>query len=371
MKKTCKISFNNSIPALQLKNQANFQQSSSMGSNFSCTPSDLPVYQYMLEWLETRKYVLQPSTYNSYGELINGRIKKYYSSAGLTVASLKPADIRAFYMGIFRDGCSPATVIHYHVILRKAFQQAFKEDIIPCNPFDKVDRPRADKYHAKFLHEEELAILLQNAKDDPMYIVLYLAAVFGLRRSEALGVRWSRIDFDQKRILFDTKVIEVKTNGRSQAVPIEKMKNDSSRRYLPLTPNAEAVLLDIQKKIQLYQMMFANSYSAEYDDYVCCDPLGQIFRPSYVSAHFKVILKQRGLPDVRFHDLRHTCASILIQHQIPLIAVKEYLGHSDISTTANIYVHLEEHSKRTAALLMDTICRPERQRVAVGGTEHE
>lgn len=331
----------------------------------------MPVYQYMLEWLETRKYVLQPSTYNSYEGLINGRIKKYYSSAGLTVTSLKPADIRAFYMGIFRGGCSSATVIHYHVVLRKAFQQAFKEDLIPCNPFDKVDRPRADKYHASFLHEEELVILLQNAVDDPMFIVIYLTSVFGLRRSEALGVRWSRIDFDQKRILFDTKVIEVKTNGKSQAVPIEKMKNDSSRRYLPLTPNAEAVLLDIRKKIQLYQMMFADSYSAEYADYVYCDPLGRLFHPDYVSAHFKVILRQCRLPDVRFHDLRHTCASILIQHQIPLIAVKEYLGHSDISTTANIYVHLEEHSKRTAALLMDTICRPGCQRVAVGGAEHE
>ena len=371
MKKTYKTSFNNSIPGFQLKNQANFQQFSSMGSNFSCTPSDPPVYQYMLEWLETRKYVLQPSTYNSYDGLINGRIKKYYSSTGLTVASLKPADIRAFYMGIFRDGCSPATVIHYHVVMRKAFQQAFKEDLIPCNPFDKVDRPRADKYHASFLHEEELAILLQNAENDPMYIVIYLASVFGLRRSEALGVRWSRIDFEQKRILFDTKVIEADVNGKSQTIPIEKMKNDSSRRYLPLTPSAEAVLLDMRKKIQLYQIMFADSYSTEYTDYVCCNPLGQIFRPSYVSAHFKVILKQYGLPDIRFHDLRHTCASILIQHQIPLIAVKEYLGHSDISTTANIYVHLEEHSKRAAALLMDTICRPERQRVAVGGAEHE
>lgn len=371
MQNTRNGSFKNNLTKFEPKDQGDFQKSSFMGSNFLCTPSDLPVYQYMLEWLETRKYVLQPSTYNSYEGLINGRIKKYYSSTGLTVASLKPADIRAFYTGIFRDGCSPATVIHYHMVLRKAFQQAFKEDMIPCNPFDKVDRPRVDKYHASFLHEEELAILLQNAADDPMFIVIYLASVFGLRRSEALGVRWSRIDFEQKRILFDTKVIEADVNGKSQTIPIEKMKNDSSRRYLPLTPNAEAILLDMRKRVQLYQMMFANSYSAEYDDYVCCDPLGQIFRPSYVSAHFKVILKQCGLPDVRFHDLRHTCASILIQHQIPLNAVKEYLGHSDISTTANIYVHLEEHSKRTAALLMDTICRPERQRVAVGGTEHE
>jgi len=325
----------------------------------------------MMEWLETRKYMLQPSTYNSYEGLINGRIKKYFSSAGLTVASLKPADIRAFYMDIFQDGCSPATVIHYHVILRKAFQQAFKEDIIPCNPFDKVDRPRTDKYHAKFLHEEELTALLQNAKDDPMYIVLYLASVFGLRRSEALGVRWSRIDFDQKRILFDTKVIEVKTYGKSHIVPMEKMKNDSSRRYLPLPPNVEGVLLNIRAKAKLFQMMFADSYSVEYADYVCRDPLGQIFRPSYVSTHFKVILKQCGLPCVRYHDLRHTCASILIQHQTPLIAVKEYLGHSDISTTANIYVHLEEHSKRSVALLMDTICRPEWQMSVGGGGEHE
>jgi integrase len=331
----------------------------------------MPVYEYMVEWLESRRYALQLSTCNSYEMLINGRIKKYYSQTEITVASLRPADIRWFYTNLFQEGCSAATVIHYHAVLHKAFEQAYKEDIIPCNPFDKVDRPRVERYHANFLSEEDLATLLKNSKDDPMYAVIYLASIFGLRRSEVLGVRWSRIDFEQKRILFDTKVIEIKANGLAHVKPIEKMKNDSSRRYLPLPPNAEAVLLNIREKAKLFQVMFEDSYSTEYTDYVCCNPLGQLFFPRYVTNHFKVILRQNKLPDVRFHDLRHTCASILIQHQLPLIAVKEYLGHSDISTTANIYVHLEERSKRASALLMDAIYQPDGLRTPAGGAEHE
>ena len=187
------------------------------------------------------------------------------------------------------------------------------EDIIPSNPFDKVDWPRTEKYHAKFLSEDDLVVLLRNSKDDPMYDIIYLASVFGLRRSEVLGVRWSRIDFERKRILFDTKVIEVKTSGKKQVIPIEKMKNDSSRRYLPLPPNAEAVLLNIREKAKLDQAMFEDSYSTEYSDYICCNPLGQLFLPSYVTNHFKAILRQNNLPDVRFHDLCHALAFVSLQ----------------------------------------------------------
>ena len=371
LKSTWNEPLKNGITRFEPKNTENSQKSVFCDSNFSCKTVDMPVYEYMVEWLASRRYALQLSTCNSYEMLIKGRIKNYYFKTGITVASLRPADIRLFYTSLFQEGCSAATVIHYHAVLHKAFEQAYKEDIIPCNPFDKVDRPRAEKYHANFLSEGNLATLLQNSKEDPMYAVIYLASIFGLRRSEVLGVRWSRIDFERKRILFDTKVIEIRVNGMVRVKPIEKMKNDSSRRYLPLPPNAEAVLLNIREKAKLYQAMFEDSYSTEYVDYVCCNPLGQVFLPSYVTDHFKVILRQNSFPDVRFHDLRHTCASILIQHQLPLIAVKEYLGHSDISTTANIYVHLEERSKKASALLMDAIYRPDGSRISTGGAEHE
>ena len=102
----------------------------------------------------------------------------------------------------------------------------------------------------------------------------------------------------------------------------------------------------------MYRKMFKGSYNLTYEDYICVDQLGNLFTPSYVTNHFNGLLKRHGLKHIRFHDLRHTFASLLINNNKPLIEVSNFLGHSDISTTANIYAHLDKASKQGCA---DTI----------------
>lgn len=323
-------------------------------------PADIPVYDYLVSYLKRVEPELQKNTIVSYRSMTNGKIRRYFQRRPqLTVGNLKPQDIQDFYQSLFADGVVANTVIHYHALLRRAFQQAFKEERIDANPFDRVGRPKKNKFHGENYTQEELLTLLHLARGDVIYPAILLAGAMGLRRSEALGVRWSRIDWEKRTVLLDTKIVEYRENGKKKVEPVEEMKNKSSRRTLPL-PDPVVEMLQVQKEHrEVYRKMFQGSYNAQYLDYVCVNQLGELLRPSYVTDHFRELLEKYGLRHIRFHDLRHTFASLLINQDVPLINVSNYLGHSDLSTTANIYAHLDKASKQASAAVISDILQGE------------
>lgn len=323
-------------------------------------PADIPVYDYLVSYLKRVEPELQKNTIVSYRSMTNGKIRRYFQRRPqLTVGNLKPQDIQDFYQSLFADGVVANTVIHYHALLRRAFQQAFKEERIDANPFDRVGRPKKNKFHGENYTQEELLTLLHLARGDVIYPAILLAGAMGLRRSEALGVRWSRIDWEKRTVLLDTKIVEYRENGKKKVEPVEEMKNKSSRRTLPL-PDPVVEMLQVQKEHrEVYRKMFQGSYNAQYLDYVCVNQLGELLRPSYVTDHFRELLEKYGLRHIRFHDLRHTFASLLINQDVPLINVSNFLGHSDLSTTANIYAHLDKASKQASAAVISDILQGE------------
>lgn len=323
-------------------------------------PADIPVYDYLVSYLKQVEPELQKNTIVSYRSMTNGKIRRYFQRRPqLTVGNLKPQDIQDFYQSLFADGVVANTVIHYHALLRRAFQQAFKEERIDANPFDRVGRPKKNKFHGENYTQEELLTLLHLARGDVIYPAILLAGAMGLRRSEALGVRWSRIDWEKRTVLLDTKIVEYRENGKKKVEPVEEMKNKSSRRTLPL-PDPVVEMLQVQKDHrEVYRKMFQGSYNAQYLDYVCVNQLGELLRPSYVTDHFRELLEKYGLRHIRFHDLRHTFASLLINQDVPLINVSNFLGHSDLSTTANIYAHLDKASKQASAAVISDILQGE------------
>lgn len=331
-------------------------------------PADIPVYDYLVSYLKRVEPELQKNTIVSYRSMTNGKIRRYFQRRPqLTVGNLKPQDIQDFYQSLFADGVVANTVIHYHALLRRAFQQAFKEERIDANPFDRVGRPKKNKFHGENYTQEELLTLLHLARGDVIYPAILLAGAMGLRRSEALGVRWSRIDWETKTVLLDTKIVEYRENGKKKVEPVEEMKNKSSRRTLPL-PDPVVEMLQVQKEHrEVYRKMFQGSYNAQYLDYVCVNQLGELLRPSYVTDHFRELLEKYGLRHIRFHDLRHTFASLLINQDVPLINVSNFLGHSDLSTTANIYAHLDKASKQASAAVISDILQGENQHVQPKG----
>ena len=228
-------------------------------------------------------------------------------------------------------------------------------DLIPFNPADKVERPKKQRYIADCYRQEELERLLEASKDHPYSLLIQMTAFYGLRRSEALGARWSRVDWENKTILLDTKIIEYKENGKVIVKTVEEMKNKSSRRTLPLPDPVYEMLCEEREKQDLYRRMFKGSYNRKYDDYICVDQLGGLIRPNRVTQRFADLIRQYGLRKIRFHDLRHTFASILINQDVPLLNVSTFLGHSDLSTTANIYAHLDKSKKQESADVIGSI----------------
>ena len=319
-------------------------------------PADIPIFEYMCGYLKKIQQNLQKNTVESYHSMIYGKIRRYFSARShLTVGNLTVKDVENFYETLYEDGVVANTVIHYHAILRRAFKQAFKDEMIDVNPFDRIDRPKKNKFHGSNYSREELVALLELTRTDVIYPAILLAGGMGLRRSEALGMRWSRIDWEKKTVLLDTKIVEYKENGKVIVRPEEEMKNKSSRRTLPLPEPVYQMLEEKKEKQDMYRRLFRGSYSRKCDDFVCVNELGELIRPSYVTQHFSDLLKKYGLRHIRFHDLRHTFASLLISQNVPLINVSNYLGHSDLATTSNIYAHLDKASKQASADIMSDI----------------
>lgn len=306
-------------------------------------------FDYLKLWIEKVKTNLEPTTYTSHLQMINSRIKNYFTLNPVKLLELEPIHIQNFYDILLVDGLKPTTVIRYHAIIRKSLDYAFKNDLIVNNPADKVKRPKKNIFVGSFFSENELNTLFEKSKNDPLNLVILLTAFYGLRRSEVLGLKWSAIDFENKTITIKHTIVEVKLNGKNQILGKDRTKTNSSHRTLPLTDEVINALNNARKHQKYYKRKFKKSYITKYEEYVCLKPDGSLIKPDYVTRHFPLLLKNSGLRHIRFHDLRHSCASLLLARNIPMKAIQEWLGHSDFSTTANIYAHLDINSKLLSA----------------------
>lgn len=311
--------------------------------------SRLLMTDYIDEWLKIVKPLVERATYKSYDNMVSARIRPHFEKLNLLLTEVEPKHIKMLYDEILEQGYTTNTVIHYHAVLHQALAYAVKNDYILSNPADRVKRPKKNKHISSFYTKEEILTLLDIAKDDPIYIPIVLSAYYGFRRSETLGMRWSAIDFENKTITVNHKVTELTENGKTIVYAEDKLKTKSSYRTLPLIPVVEEKLLEHKAKLERNQKLFGNSYCKEYMDYVCVDEMGKLFRPNFVSDHFGWLLKKYGLKKLTFKELRHSCASMLVAEGIPMKSIQEWLGHSNFSTTADIYSHIDYHAKQQSA----------------------
>lgn len=311
--------------------------------------SRLLMTDYMDEWLKIVKPLVERATYKSYDNMVSARIRPHFEKLNLLLTEVEPKHIKMLYDEILEQGYTTNTVIHYHAVLHQALAYAVKNDYILSNPADRVKRPKKNKHISSFYTKEEILTLLDIAKDDPIFIPIVLSSYYGFRRSETLGMRWSAIDFENKTITVNHKVTELTENGKTIVYAEDKLKTKSSYRTLPLIPVVEEKLLEHKAKLERNQKLFGNSYCKEYMDYVCVDEMGKLFRPNFVSDHFGWLLKKYGLKKLTFKELRHSCASMLVAEGIPMKSIQEWLGHSNFSTTADIYSHIDYHAKQQSA----------------------
>lgn len=315
-----------------------------------CTPvqDDMMFSDFLLQWLEIAKPTIALTTYASYAGMAKSIIIPYFKERNTTLAGLKAIDIQTFYMQQLKR-VKASSVIHYHAVIHRALKYAVKIDLISVNPADKVERPKADKFIGSFYDSDEMQALFEAAKDTLLEIPIFLGAFYGLRRSEALGLKWDAIDFQNGTITIRHTVTSCTIDGKHVQVAKDTTKTKSSMRTLPLVPVFKEKLLKMKKQQAEYRRVCGKCYDNRYLEYICVDEMGTLISPHYLTAAFPKLLDKNELRRIRYHDLRHSCASLLHANGVPMKQIQEWLGHSDFSTTANVYAHLDYNSKLSSA----------------------
>ena len=266
--------------------------------------ADMLFADYMELWLEVVRNSIEITTFSSYTQMVKGKIVPYFRKTGVKLGELQARHIQSFYLYELKTVC-PNTVIHEHANIHKALKYAVKMDLIPYNPADKVERPKKQKYIADYYRLEELEQLFEATKDHPYSLLIQITAFYGLRRSEALGLRWDAIDFERNTITIRHIVTNAKIDGKCEIVCADRAKTKSSLRSLPLVANIREKLLALKEQQKENKRICGNCYNREYDGYVFVDVMGNIFNPRNLSSNFSKLLEMKGLRHIRFHDLRH------------------------------------------------------------------
>lgn len=314
--------------------------------------SEMPFVLFMENWLDMMRSSIEETSYAAYVICVKKKVIPYFEMRhpGLALCDVTPKHIQDYYTYEMKvNKVSANTVIHRHANIRKALQYAFKTGLILTNPADRIERPRKEKFVGSAYSEEELEQLFAVMKGDTLELAVIMAAFYGLRRSEIVGLKWNAIDFARKTFTIRHTVSEIHIDGKKQMVRKDRTKTKSSYRTLPMIPAFEELLLYIKAEQKENRRLCGNSYCEKDAEYIYVNALGELIKPDYISKRFPELLEKHGMRRIRFHDLRHSCASLLYANGVSLKEIQEWLGHSDISTTSNIYTHLDFNSKIESA----------------------
>ena len=323
--------------------------------------SDMLFADYLLEWLEIAKGRLAVATYSSYAAMIKKPIGPYFRQRNLTLRELEARHLQMFYSEMLRK-VKPNTVIHYHAIIHSALKYAVKTDMLVQNVADKVDRPKKNSFQPVFLSAEEMQKMFEALRGTKLELPVLVAAFYGFRRGEVLGLKWDAIDFERGTISVIRTVTTITLDGKQTEIEQQSAKTKSSLRTLPLIGSFREYFLQVKEAQELNKQVCGNCYNYEYDGFVFVDELGERMRANYLTSAFPKFLENHGLRRMRFHDLRHTCASLLLSNGISMKQIQIWLGHSTFSTTADIYAHLDYSAQEASANAMNGMFnRPEKE----------
>lgn len=301
------------------------------------------------QWLDRCAMKVDVITMQGYRTLADGHILPYFDALGVKLIDVERRTLQAYIdekrLHGRKDGnggLSPRSLRLHKNILFQTLKEAVRDNLIPNNPCEYVILPQQERPEFCYYNEMQLNTMLEAIKEEPLYPLVKITTIYGLRRSELLGLKWDSVDF-----IAGTLTVRHTVSKVTVAVEKDKTKNASSYRSFPLMPEIRALLLHEQEKQKENRRLFGKSY--KNTDYIFTWPDGTPFSPDYVSHGFSKLLKKNGLPHIRFHELRHSCASFLVNNGFTLKDVQEWLGHSDIKITANIYSHLDVSRKQSMA----------------------
>lgn len=315
--------------------------------------SNMLFSDYMLEWLKNIKPKVVQSTYIGYEQVVKGRLCPYFKSKKIKLIDLRPRDIQDFINYLYKQRLKGSTIAHYTSNMNTALKEAVIAEIIPSNPMDRIESVKKEVYIPDFYTDDELIELIEVIKTQKLELPLTLGIIYGLRREEILGLTWNAIDFKNKSITIRKTVGRGKYDGVTQFLIKDIPKNKSSYRTLPMFDFIADLLKKYKEKYKLNEKIFGNTYITDYKDFICLMDNGELVKPDYVDRTFSRILKTNGFRHIRLHDLRHSCATLLLRNGVPLSEIQKWLGHSNIITTQR-YSHLDKSDKTIPANMIET-----------------
>jgi integrase len=305
---------------------------------------------YLAEWLETRKSSVRLKTIRQYSQVVRQHIVP--TLGDIKVKDLRPDQIQALYNTKLNSGVSQRTVIEIHKVLHTSLSMALKWGLIIRNPADAVTRPRKKRTEMKTLSDSQVRVFLSAAEQTRYSALFYLALNTGMRLGELFGLKWSDIDWDHRRLQVKRQLQYLSGHGLIFLEP----KTAASRRMIVLSENAINKLRTHLEQ-QDSDRLFAGDQWQE-NGMLFSTKIGTPMFPANMYKDFKILLKKLDLPDIRFHDLRHTAATLMLQQGIHPKIVQERLGHSDIGMTLNTYSHVLPSMQEDAAEKLDELLRP-------------
>jgi integrase len=314
-------------------------------------PDDLKVSEYLTDWLDTYgKEHLARTTFENYRMNVEKHIIPYLGS--IKLQELKPMHISKFLTIMTREGrhdkkggLSKGTVLKIHKILTRALNNAVKLQMLEKNPAVYVDAPKIDNAATNVLSLDEIHKFFEIIEDTPMEVPCKLAIGLGLRRGEIFGLKWEDIDFDNSTITIKRTLARI-----TGEIFFKEPKTQKSRRTLILPQDLIDMLRKHRKKQLEYKLLLGREYNE--NNLICCKTTGEPINPNTFSGAFRDFLRRYDLPIVRFHDLRHTFATVLMANNISPKIASSVLGHTNISTTMDLYSHVLVDMKKDVA---DTI----------------
>jgi integrase len=313
---------------------------------------------YLLMWKELQANEVAETTYDGYHTYIDRHLVPYFKDLDLNIQDINARHIFDYVNYLSRDGGrkdnkiggqSNTSIRKIISILRKVFDYAVLYGDIKINPAQQVPLPKkVNKKNERqvFLTAEDAQKMLDAFRDEEIGPIVFVTLYYGLRKSEALGLRWQAVDFNANTITINHTVV-----GGSHIVAKDSTKSYCSKRTYQLLPDVKDLLLKLKDQQEGYKRRLGPGYHD--NDYIFKNPNGMPYRPDSLTRSFKRALERHGLPQMRYHDLRHSTASILVDKGWDINDIKEWLGHADISTTANIYAHISHRKKVSLAQDLD------------------
>ena len=289
--------------------------------------------QHLENWLENiQKHAVRINHYINTRTIIRKHILPKLGH--IQLRQLNEQHIQSLYAQKLDEKKSAKTIHHIHDVLHKALAQAVTWRLVVRNVCDGVTLPRLSRYEYPVLTEEQAQKLLEVMRGHRFEVLLALALTTGMRHGELLSLHWQDINFERGTLQVRRSVSRV----RGQGYKVFEPKTPRGRRMLTLP----LFVLDMLKQHRVIQEEVMQKAGIQWQDHdlVFCNQYGSFLRPDRVRKQFQKLLAEAGLPYMRVHDLRHSAATLLISMGVPVKVVQEILGHSNISTTLNIYSHV-------------------------------